>query len=179
MTNIDEAVGSIEAAPESSGRRSLLFWGIIVGSLLFLLGAGGAAWFFLLGGREHSGSPKVEAPLPFLLPLKPFVVSIGSVGGLPHFVQLGPTLQLADAATGDVVTAVMPQLQDAMRQTVLGFKADELQTSNGIEKLRKAILERTNTALVQSIGAQRAEQLKRASETPIVQNVLFSTLVVE
>src|ERR1700733_14102714 len=104
---------------EPRGSSPLLKWALIGMTLLVLLGAGGAAWYFFLGGREHFSSqqPKVEAPLPYFLELKPFVVTMPSSSGVTHFVQLGVSLQLPRAPAGEMVTSLLPEIQDTMGQT--------------------------------------------------------------
>ena len=123
MTDIDQAAAL--DLDEPRGRSSLLKWGLIGLVVLALIGGGGAVWYFFLGGKEHFApkeAKQAEAPLPYFLDLKPFVVSMPNSSGTPHFVQLGMSLQLPRSAAGEMVTAVLPEIQDAMRQTLLGFK---------------------------------------------------------
>ena len=84
------------------------------------LGAGGAVWYFFLGGKEHFApkqAKEVEAPLPYFCDVKPFVVSMPSNSGQTRFVQLGVSLQLPRPAAGEMVGALLPEVQDSMRQT--------------------------------------------------------------
>jgi flagellar FliL protein len=182
MTDIDEA--SALDLGEPRGRSSLLKWVVITLVVLLLLGGGAAAWYFFLGGREYFGpktaSHEAEVPLPYFMDLKPFVVSLPSGAGNSHFVQLGISLQLPRPGAAEMVTAVLPEIQDAMRQILLGFKTEDLQTPDGVNKVRKVMLERLNVVMLRVLGPDRIAKL--AAGTPngqFLQNVLFSTLIVE
>lgn len=151
--------------------------------VLLLIGGGAAVWYFFLGGSSHFSPQQqkaAEAPLPFFLDLKPLVVSLPSGTGTPHFVQLGVSLQLPRAAAGDMVTAVLPEIQDAMRQTLLGFKTDDLQSPDGVNKVRKAMTEHLNEVMTRVLGPERvAKMTDGTGNGAFVENILFSTLIVE
>jgi flagellar basal body-associated protein FliL len=180
MADIDQTVEL--ALGQQRGRGSLLKWLIIGGAVLLLAAAGGGVWYFLLGGRAHFAKPEApaEAPLPFFLELKPFVVSMPGSNGTAHFVQLAVTLQLPRSAASEMVNALLPELQDAMRQVLLGFKSDDLQSPEGVNKVRAAMIERLNKTMLAVLGSDRIGRLTEGSPSgAFVQNVLFMTLIVE
>ena len=178
MTDIDQAAAL--DLDETRGRSPLVKWGVIGLALLVLIGAGGAVWYFFLGGRAPQQPKQIEAPLPYFLDLKPFVVSLPSASGTPHFVQLGISLQLPRAAAGEMVTAVLPEIQDAMRQTLLGYKSDELQNTDGVNKVRQALLKHLNEVLARVFGPDRVAKITDGQPNhDVVQNILFATLIVE
>jgi flagellar basal body-associated protein FliL len=79
-----------------------------------------------------------------------------------------------------MVTAVLPEIQDATRQTLLLFKTDDLQNPDGVNKVRKALVERLNAVINRVLGADRVAKLTDGSPNgAFVQNILFSTLIVE
>jgi flagellar protein FliL len=180
MANVEQAVSSPAA---SGGRGGLLKWAFIGLAVLALLGGGAGAWYFFLGGREHFApkEPKhAEAPLPFYLDVKPFVVSMSSNSGTTHFVQLGVSLQLPRSAASEMVNALLPELQDSMRQQLLNFKSDDLKSPEGVDKVRAALVERLNKTLLAVLGAERIAKFNEGNPGgAFVQNVLFTTLVVE
>jgi flagellar basal body-associated protein FliL len=181
MSDIDQAAMLDLAEPR--GRSPLLKWGLIFVAVLVLFGAGGAVWYFCLGGKEHF-SPKpakeVEAPLPYYLEVKPIVVSMPSNSGVTHFVQIGVSLQLPRPAAGEMVGALLPEVQDSMRQTLLGFKSDDLQTPEGVDKMRRAMIKHLNEVLSAVLGPDRLSKLTAGSpDGAFVQNILFPTLIVE
>lgn len=181
MTDIDQAAAL--DLDEPRGRSSLVKWGLIGVILLALIGGGGAVWYFFLGGAAHFGShpaKPVEAPLPYFMDLKPFVVSLGSSTGTPHFVQLGISLQLPRTAAGELVTAILPEIQDAMRQILLGFKSEDLQNPDGVNKVRKIMKQHLNEVMVRVLGPERIAKLTDgAGSQDFIENILFSTLIVE
>jgi flagellar basal body-associated protein FliL len=181
MTDVDR--GAAFEIDEPRGRSRLLKWAIIAVAVLGLLGIGAGVWYFFLGGREHfvpKQQQATETPLPYFLELKPFVVSVASNGGVPHFLQLGVSLQLPASSAGEMVTSVLPQVQDAMRQTVLKFKSDELQTPEGIDKLRQAMTARLNETLAQVLGPDRVAKATGGKlDVRFVENIFFSTLIIE
>lgn len=181
MTDVDQTTAFDLQEPR--GRSPLIKWGLIAVAALVLLGAGGAVWYFFLGGKEHF-APKqekeAEAPLPYYLEVKPIVVSMPSNSGQTHFVQLGVSLQLPRPAAGEMVGALLPEVQDSMRQTLLAFKSDDLQTPEGVDKVRKAMIKHLNEVLSSVLGPDRLAKLTAGSpDGAFVQNILFPTLIVE
>ncbi len=181
MTNVDQTTSFDLEEPR--GRSPLLKWGIIAVAVLVLLGAGGAVWYFFLGGKEHFSpqqAKEVEAPLPYYLEVKPIVVSMPSNNGMTRFVQIGVSLQLPRPAAGEMVGALLPEVQDSMRQTLLAFKSDDLQSPEGVDKVRKAMIKHLNEVLSNVLGPDRLAKLTAGSpDGAFVQNILFPTLIVE
>jgi flagellar protein FliL len=175
MSDID---AGLDLDDEPGGRSPLVKWVVIVGAVLLLAGGGGAAWYFLFGGS--GGHREAELPLPYFLDLKAFVVSMPSSTGGPQFVQLGVSLQLPRPQAGEMVSALLPEIQDAMRETLLGFKSDDLKTTEGVNKVRQAMIKHLNEVLVSALGSERIAKLTQGSPNGVlVQNIMFPTLVVE
>jgi flagellar basal body-associated protein FliL len=183
MTDIDQSV-ELDADNDGGGKRSSKRLIMIIGIAVLLLGIGGGVWFFLLGGKAMllgGGAVKtVEAPLPTFYEMKPVVITVTSKQGPSHFVQLGASLQLADASGSEMIAAVLPRLQDAIRQTVLTFKSEELQTPEGVERLRTGLLPRLNEVLEHALGHERLAKATggKPGGKPI-ENLYFSSLIVE
>ncbi|HVC53088.1 MAG TPA: flagellar basal body-associated FliL family protein [Stellaceae bacterium] len=173
----DQTVDLDVEAPKSGKGRIKLY--IIIAVAVVLLGAGaGAAWYFLLGGAH---APKeVEAPLPVFLDLKPFVVTVPSRSGPSHFVQLGVSFQVSGSAASALVDAVLPKIKDAMRQTLLTFKSEDMQSPETLDKVRVALLAQVNRALVAELGQERIDKANGGKPgQPLVRSVYFPTLIVE
>lgn len=184
MSDVDQALDlDVEEDEERPRKRSWMkLLAMALAGLLVIGGAGGAVWYFLLGGKAYlaGGDKKTEAPLPYFLELKPFVVSVPSKAGPSRFVQLGLSLELAGAESGTLITAILPQVQDAIRQTVLGFKADDLQDQASLEKVRQAVLATLNKALLADLGAERIEKAAPGKPTnAMVHAIYFQQLIVE
>jgi flagellar basal body-associated protein FliL len=152
--------------------------------LVFLVASAGGAgyWYFFLGPSAGSAGgqvAKAEASLPFYLEIKPFVVTIVNNAGAPHFVQVGINLALPGSDAGNAVTAVLPEVQDAIRQTAVAFKADDVVTPAGIDKLRQAVIANANGVLLQRLGPERVGRLTGEPNGGLIQNLYFTTLIVE
>ena len=169
--------------PARSG-RGIKFWIIIVALPIMIAAlAGVGCWYFLLRERvvaSNEHSPEPELPLPYYLEIKPFVVSMVNSAGAPHFVQLGLNLTVSGSSAGNAITAMLPEIQDAIRQTALGFKVDDIVTPVGVDKLRAAMIANANQAVLRRLGAERTKRLGGAdADAGVVQNIYFSTLIVE
>jgi flagellar FliL protein len=185
MSDVDQALDlDVEEEEERPRKRSMMKLMIMaLAGLLVLGGAGGAVWYFLLGGKAYlsgDANKKAETPLPYFLELKPMVVSVPSKAGPSRFVQIGLGLELAGSESGTLITAILPQVQDAIRQTVLGYKADDLQEQGSLEKVRQAILTNLNKTLLTDLGAQRIEKAAPGKPTnAMVHAIYFQQLIVE
>jgi flagellar protein FliL len=153
----------------------------IIAVLVIAIGAcaGGAYW--LLAPRQAAPIANNHvAELPLYLEIKPFVVSIGNDAGSPHFVQLGIDLAVPGKDAENTITRLLPEIQDALRQTALAFKVEDIVTPAGVDKLRRAMLSAANRLLAQRPGAEEVKRLSGAQpDGRVVQNVYFSTLIVE
>jgi flagellar basal body-associated protein FliL len=172
------------AVKPNAGRRRGPWFLVAIGLFLVLAAAaGGGAWYFYLSDPALHLSEKPPAddhPLPSYLEIKPIVVSMVNTEGVLHYVQLGLNLTLSDAAASEMVTAVMPEIQDVIRQTLLGFKVDDVATAAGIDNVRGALLANVNQVLAQRLGVERIRRLKGGEgKNGVVQRIHFSTLVVE
>jgi flagellar protein FliL len=175
----DQTLGAGAAPAKKRSPLVLIMLGVIV---LLLGGGGGAAYYFLMVKPKQMAAAAAhvaESPLPFTLAIKPFVISLTSSDGGSHFIQLGANLQLPSSSAGDVVTSVLPQLQDTMRQAMLSFKSEDLQTADGINKMRAAMIVAVNEALTHLLGDARIVQYAGDVKTGLVQNIFFPTLVIE
>jgi flagellar basal body-associated protein FliL len=178
MTEID----SVAAVTVKTGRAwpALRSWKMIA-VLVIGIGACAAAAYWFLAPRQAASVTNNRGPdLPLYLEIKPFVVSIANDAGSPHFVQLGINLAVSGKDAGNALTGILPEIQDAMRQTALGFKVEDIVTPAGVDKLRQAMLAAANRLLVQRLGGEEVRRLSGSQPNGhAVQNVFFSTLIVE
>jgi len=181
-TDIDDTAAD---EPARAGGRSFFNWKVIVLAVVLVIAAGGGAGYYFFGDRiwghkenKEEAAKKQEAPLPFYLEVKPFVVSVMNDSGTPHFVQIGVNFTMPGSAAGNLVTALLPEVTDAMRQTVLSFKLDDIVTPAGVDKMREAMLAKVNEVLVRRLGAERVKSAADGQENA-VQQIYFTTLIVE
>jgi flagellar protein FliL len=174
------------AAAAQRGGFALRSWkAIAVLLVLAAAGAGGAGYwyFFMRPPAEDAKEQAVNQPepsLPVYLEIKPFVITIANSAGTPHFVQVGVNLALSGSDAVNAVTAVLPEVQDAMRQTAVAFKVEEIVTPAGIDKLRQAMIADANRVLLQRFGSDKANRLSGGEPNgAIIRNIYFTTLIVE
>jgi flagellar basal body-associated protein FliL len=114
------ATADAPEAPKKKGKK-LLF--IIVGVLVLAI-AGAAGALFILKKNTAEDDHEEDAPVahvkkvdpkhaPTFLPLENMVVNLADTGG-NRYIQIGLTLQLQDAATGEAVKAYMPSIRSAV-----------------------------------------------------------------
>ena len=176
-----------EAAPKKS--RKLLY--ILIGVVVLALAGAGGALFILKKNTAEDGEHAEEAtakPLdaksaPTFLPLENMVVNLADAGG-NRFVQVGLTLQLADAHTNDAVKAFMPSLRSQILVLISQRTSEELLQVQGKEKLAAdiiATIAKTMGYPAPKAGAAKAKDAKDAkdAEPAPVQAVLFSSFIVQ
>jgi flagellar basal body-associated protein FliL len=119
------------AAPAKAKSKKLI---IIVAALAVLLVAGGAAAWLLLGKRGGGDEEEGHAPVaqaaapktpPTFLPMENMVVNLADPGG-DRFAQVGITLELADAKTGELVKSFMPSIRSNVLLLVSQRSTEEL-----------------------------------------------------
>ncbi len=163
-----------EAKPKS---KKLL---IIILVVVLLAVAGAAAAFFLLKPAPDEddeeattqtapakSSAKAKAP-PQFMALDPMVINLADAGG-SRYAQIGLTLQLDNAATGDTIKAFMPAIRNGMLLQISRRTAEELLRPEGKEALANDLLE-----LVRSEAGMPLNK----GYSP-VQAVLFASLIVQ
>ncbi len=175
----DAAQGAAKPAA-ASGRRSWFGWKLMVAVLVVIIGCGGGAYYFFgdrLGLQARRAGPP-EPQLPVYAEVKPFVVSMLGSNGVTHFVQLGVNLSLSAAALNTPVSAMLPEVTDRMRMSILAFKVEDLANPAGLDKVRAALVADINGLLADRLGAEQIQHLS-AGHKDAVQNIVFTTLVIE
>ena len=168
------AADNAEAKPKS--KKMLI---IIVAVLVLVLAAGGA--FFVLkkkhsaddeeGADSHAAAevkPKKAGTPPEFMPIDNMVVNLADQGG-SRFAQIGITLQLDTAATGEVVKKYMPAVRNGVLMVISRRTAEELLTAAGKEQLANDIL-----ALVRETTG-----LEGSKRHQPIEAVLFSSFIVQ
>ncbi|WP_052369083.1 flagellar basal body-associated FliL family protein [Serpentinimonas barnesii] len=122
---------------------------------------------------DADGQPVVQlaapAAPPTFMPLENMVVNLADPGAM-RFAQIGISVQLADSATADRLTAFMPAIRNGMLRLASQRTAAELLTPAGKDALAADML----GMIRQTIG------LPDQGTTPSpVQAVLFTSLIVQ
>ncbi|MDP2261875.1 MAG: flagellar basal body-associated FliL family protein [Hydrogenophaga sp.] len=180
-----------QAPAKPKSKLMLIIVGVVV---LALIGAGAA--FFLLkknagededdedyapaAAQQSSGKPRTP---PTFLPMDNMVVNLADQGG-NRFVQLGITLQVQDAKTGDELKAYMPTIRSGVLLLISQRTTDEILQIKGKEQLSADIIAEISGVMGYEIdepeaeGAERKSKRRRAPPNP-VQAVLFSSFIVQ
>jgi flagellar protein FliL len=188
-------------APAKPKSKKLLF--IIIGVVVLALVGGGAAFFLLKkknadeeGGdgaepahkaEAHAPTPKRDPKVPpTFLPLDAMVVNLADPGG-NRFAQMGITLQLADAHTGDEMKVYMPSIRNGILILISQRTADELLKAEGKEALTHDIIAEISHVMgyeyehpdaEPETDAKGKKKKKREVNNPI-EGVLFSSFIVQ
>ena len=191
------AAAAATDAPDAPKKKSKKLLFIIIGVLVLgLAGAGGA--FFIMkknaaaaeGADEEEEAPAKVAKVdpksaPTFLPLDNMVVNLADPGG-NRFIQVGLTLQLQDAATGEAVKAFMPSIRSQILLLLSQRTADEVLQVQGKEKLSSDIIAAVSETMGypvpeaedEAADAKPKKKRKKAEPSP-VQAVLFSSFIVQ
>ena len=138
-------------APKKGGAGAMLV-GVVVSAVL----SGGAAFG---GARAASKAPKQEAEIIHVHPpgptvsLEPFLASVPDATGKVHAVKLTLAIELGREAKEEEFKAFIPRVRDAILSYLRTMTFEKLADKEGIETLRKELLERLKT-----VGAE-AEQM--------------------
>lgn len=175
-----EVAEGAEAKPKS--KKMLI---IIVAAVLVLVLVAAAAFFLLKPAHEdeegedgaavaeQSSSSKKKKPSksdapPEFMPLDAVVVNLADKEGI-RYAQVGLTLQLEDAHTGETIKKYMPAIRNGILMAIARRNASELLTAEGKEALANDIAE---------LVREQANLPLEHGSSP-VQAVLFSSLIVQ
>jgi len=150
------------AAPKQ-GKKKLII--IILVAVIGLVVVGGGAAFFLLkkpaaeqdefadeeAASEDSGAaaaaPKIDPKKPpTFVPLDTFTVNLADRNA-ERFAQVGITLEVTDAATGDLIKTFMPAVRNNILLAIADRTSAELLERDGKTQLAERILRETSRAL--------------------------------
>lgn len=152
-----------EAAPARKSKKKLF---VIIGILVVLLAGGGAgAWFLTQGKHDSAGKAEVAPPkVPVFLALDTFTVNLQ---GGEQYLQIDITLQVADQAQVDALKLHMPRIRNRLLTLLSSKHADEL--TNAEDKAK----------LAQEIRTQVAQPFQAAGQPQQVEDVLFTSFVIQ
>jgi flagellar FliL protein len=183
------AAATATAADAKPKSKKLLF--IVIGVVLVALIGAGAALFILMKNTAEDEDEFDESPRatqsqsrpktpPAFLPLENMVVNLADPGG-NRFVQVGITLQLQDAKTGEDMKTYMPSIRSAILLLISQQTSDEVLQVEGKTRLSKNIIREISDIMgyeYQDEDSEQGNRRRRAPPNP-VQAVLFSSFIVQ
>ena len=159
------------AAPTPpKGKKKLI---IIILALVVVLAiaAAGVLWYLAKQRSAHLDEDGDEAVAqvaesktpPAFLPMDNMVVNLADPGG-DRFAQVGITLELADAKTGELVKSFMPSIRSNVLLLVSQRSTEELLTREGKEKLAVDIRREVSRPLGFTVPKPRKRPVQRDPE---------------
>ncbi|WP_088281882.1 flagellar basal body-associated FliL family protein [Ideonella sp. A 288] len=170
-----------EAPPKGGGKKKLI---IIIAAVLLLVLVGGGAAFFMMKkkaaaaedgeeGDGHAPAAAAHAPKhevkpgtpPVFVPLDPFTVNLADKE-TERYAQVGITLEIDDAKTGDTLKAYMPAIRNNILMLLSHKTAAELLSREGKLKLAKEIRREALMPLGIEVEDEEDEEAAPAEEPP-------------
>jgi flagellar protein FliL len=160
-----------QAAPASPGplKRIIL---IVLIALIAAGAAGAGVWFFMskrapVAATAEAAPEAAAAAVPLFFPLESMTVNLQSDDGQQHFLRIGLTLKLGDAATQQVLTDHMPEVRSRILLALSNHHPDELAPLEG------------KRALAEELKSLISDPTEKGTAPIRVQDVLFTEFVVQ
>ncbi len=143
----EEGAEEGEEAPKKS--KKLLF--ILAPIILLVLGGGGyfaASSFGLLGETQEVASNKEQPQAPaYYHELPELVVILSSKEKKAHFLKMKIALEVADVRVAEALQPNLPRVLDLFQVYLRELRAQDLEGSQGIYRLKEELLKRINLAV--------------------------------
>jgi flagellar FliL protein len=176
-----------EGGEKPKKSKKLLF--IIIGVLVLALAGAAAAFILLKKNAAEDGEEVEEEPVaavhkvdpkhpPTYLPLDSMVVNLADPGG-NRYIQIGLTLQLQDAHTGDAVKAFMPSIRSRILVILSKRTAEDVLSAEGKSRLGNDIIAAVSEVMGYPAPKAEDEGKKKRGPASPVQAVLFSSFIVQ
>lgn len=141
---------------------------IIVIALLVLAGAGGGVYFFMGGNsdsQEESADEEAQAEKPkqavdllYYDLSKPLIVNFPS-GSWARLMQVSVSFLVDGQAAVDSLSKHEPMIRNNLLMLISAQNIEELNTYEGKEKLRKAMLDEVNSVLQKMAGQRDVKEI--------------------
>lgn len=135
------AAAAPEAAPAKGSKRKLI---LILAIVLAVLGAGGAAAFFMLAGQPADGTAeeKVEEPLgpPTFVVMDQFVVNLAEPD-TTRYLQIGITYEVGGPAQAEEIKNFTPVIRSRILLVLSGKNVGDLTSIEGKQRLMDELVD--------------------------------------
>jgi flagellar FliL protein len=156
------------ASPQASpAKRPKRRRSLVLALLALASGAGAGAWYVLEPAAEARNAPDEPRKQSVFVPLDTFTVNLAEPG-IDRYLQLGVTLEAANAATADELKRQMPVIRSRILLLLSAKTAEELATTPGKHKLMAELLDEVRAPLPASDSPARG-----------VENAHLSTFVIQ
>lgn len=143
-----EAEGEGAAAPKKSFLSKKLI--VMAAAGLLVLAGGGGAWFFLFSKKDHHEEKPapVAAKPPAFVDIPELVVNLASSSnGRAQYLKAKIVLEVVDQKTADDIKPVLPRVLDAFQTFLREMRANDLEGSAGLYRVRDELTKRVNLAV--------------------------------
>ena len=196
------AAAAADAPAKGGGMKKLI---IIIAAVAVLVIAGGVALLLVFnkkaaaegedGGEAaapaaHAAPAHKKGEAPVFIPLEPFTVNLADKE-VDRFAQIGVTLEVADAHTGDEIKAYLPAIRSNVLVLLSHKNSADLLSPEGKEKLSREILREAVRPLGFEIDDEdddtpppagtttKKKKKKHAPQALPITQVLFSSFIVQ
>ena len=141
-----EGAGDIEAAPPKKGKLKLL---IAIGGFVAILGAGGAAWFFMMRGHGEVKHAEAAPPQPpsFLEVPDMMVNLVGAPGERVQYLRVKVVLEIKEGKEVEAIKPNLPRVTDLFQTYLRELRPSDLNGSAGLFRLKEELTKRVNYAV--------------------------------
>ena len=178
------AAATTEAPPPAKGKKKLII--IVAVVALVLAGAGGAAAFMIKKKASAEAAEAADADAdaatgdpapaktvakhdpkatPVFVPMDTFTVNLADREA-ERYAQIGITLEIDDAKTGDQIKNYMPAIRNNILMAIADRTAADLMGREGKTRLAEKIKRETARALGYEVGDEDAADSAQAGATP-------------
>lgn len=137
----------VEAVADESPKKKKGKLFPVLGILLVLGGAGGAAWYFAQSDAKPAEHKEEKPKPPVFVTLETFTVNLQADGGGEHYLQVGIDLKVTDLTVVDLVKLHMPEIRNGVLLLLSSQSAEQIASLEGKQKLSAEIQEQVNKPL--------------------------------
>ena len=150
----EEAVAEAAPAPvrkKMSGKKLVLF---IILPLLLFGGGGAAAWFLLFQshetpeGQAEAAAAEEAAHPPVYYDIDEMTVNLSTESRRNSYLKLKLALELGKPEDAETLPNVLPRVIDQFQIYLRGVRVEDLQGSDGLQRLREELLLRAQKSAV-------------------------------
>jgi flagellar FliL protein len=145
---VAEGEGEGAAAPKKSFLSKKLIIMAAAGALV--LGGAAGGWFFLFPGKkpqEEKPAPVAAKP-PAFVDMPEVVVNLSSTSnGRAQYLKAKIVLEVVDQKTADEIKPVLPRVLDSFQTFLREMRANDLEGSAGLYRVRDELTKRVNLAV--------------------------------
>lgn len=119
---------------------------LIIASILVALGVV-AVVFITSGGKLSEVAAKFETEQEYVVKMEDFVVNLSPAGQTNSYLKTQISLVYTDKKKGKIITEKSSQIRDVIIKDLMGYSADELLKSGGLESVKGKLKSDINKTL--------------------------------